>query len=668
MLRLFLSSLLVVCCSVTAWGQGALNPRNLLPGEGIATVKFLEQNWSHQESRKFYNAPQGSQLIPYQWFLYLEQPDNQERFNDPDHLRGLGYLPRSPDSFGNRDGLPIGFVQDMPFADGTPALGFSCAACHTAQINQGPTAYLIDGAPTMGDLATFLQRLQATLETTLEEGAKFDRFAQQVLPAATPAAKIALKAKMREFLALRKGYNDRNAPAAGATPFGHGRIDAFGAILNEVSVRVLSIEENHRPADAPVSYPFLWDTPQHDFVQWNGAAENNTSELLGPIIGTTRIGALGRNTGEVLGVFGDVDVRDPTFFVRGYKSSVDRNGVIDIEDSLFSLWSPQWPPAFEMDSAQHEAGKVVFDTNCASCHTNSGTEHNFDRTSPDRFVNAKMRATGTDGTMFTNVAMRRVKTGVLEGRRRNLTSIFDTLLSEEPAVEVLSHVVQRVIIGPNFDPAVLPQEHLAALEIRAPLDVSFATAEGMLTGDFDSITRDSAPSAFRVSGRNLRFTPNPTARPNIGILALSATNNNSPQFVGASEVFASNEFRTLTEYRVAANWSTNLNAETELRVLEASMVVKYKARPLNGIWATAPFLHNGSIPNLWELLKPADQRVTNFFVGSREIDTTNVGFKSDEGPSEFDTSLKGNLNTGHEYGTALSDVKKRQLIEYLKSL
>ena len=57
-----------------------------------------------------------------------------------------------------------------------------------------------------------------------------------------------------------------------------------------------------------------------------------------------------------------------------------------------------------------------------------------------------------------------------------------------------------------------------------------------------------------------------------------------------------------------------------------------------------------------------------FFVGSREFDNTNVGFKSDSGPSEFDTTLPGNGHAGHEFGTTLSDIQKWQLIEYLKSM
>ena len=96
----------------------------------------------------------------------------------------------------------------------------------------------------------------------------------------------------------------------------------------------------------------------------------------------------------------------------------------------------------------------------------------------------------------------------------------------------------------------------------------------------------------------------------------------------------------------------------------------YLSRPLAGLWATAPFLHNGSVPTLWDLLQPAVRRPKRFPVGHRDFDPVKVGFV--DRPArvvwEFDTSVNGNRNTGHEYGTALTDDQKWDLIEYLKSL
>ena len=107
----------------------------------------------------------------------------------------------------------------------------------------------------------------------------------------------------------------------------------------------------------------------------------------------------------------------------------------------------------------------------------------------------------------------------------------------------------------------------------------------------------------------------------------------------------------------------------------------YKARPLNGIWASAPYLHNGSVPTLYDMLLPptnadgvceADKcRPDNFYVGSNEFDWGKVGFSTKKGPmtSVFDTSKKGNSNAGHTfYQKDLSHEDRMALIEYLKSL
>ncbi|MEJ2755323.1 MAG: di-heme-cytochrome C peroxidase, partial [Gammaproteobacteria bacterium] len=100
----------------------------------------------------------------------------------------------------------------------------------------------------------------------------------------------------------------------------------------------------------------------------------------------------------------------------------------------------------------------------------------------------------------------------------------------------------------------------------------------------------------------------------------------------------------------------------------------YKGRPLNGIWATAPYLHNGSVPNLYEILLPATERSKTFYLGSREYDPIKVGFNSDASSTlpnafKFDTSRLGNSNSGHEYGVhELNRTEKQELLEYMKTL
>ena len=98
----------------------------------------------------------------------------------------------------------------------------------------------------------------------------------------------------------------------------------------------------------------------------------------------------------------------------------------------------------------------------------------------------------------------------------------------------------------------------------------------------------------------------------------------------------------------------------------------YANAPLDGIWLRGPFLHNGSVPTLRDLLRPPAERPKVFFRGYDVYDYTNLGFVSSGPEAErvgfrFDTSQRGNGNGGHEYGTNLSEQDVRALLEYLKT-
>jgi hypothetical protein len=94
---------------------------------------------------------------------------------------------------------------------------------------------------------------------------------------------------------------------------------------------------------------------------------------------------------------------------------------------------------------------------------------------------------------------------------------------------------------------------------------------------------------------------------------------------------------------------------------------------LDGIWLRGPYLHNGSVPSLADLLEPAARRPTSFYRGYDVVDRVNVGFIS-SGPEAqragtlFDVTLAGNGNGGHEYGSGLSPAEKRALLEFMKTL
>jgi mono/diheme cytochrome c family protein len=98
----------------------------------------------------------------------------------------------------------------------------------------------------------------------------------------------------------------------------------------------------------------------------------------------------------------------------------------------------------------------------------------------------------------------------------------------------------------------------------------------------------------------------------------------------------------------------------------------YAAQLLDGIWARAPYLHNGSVPTLRDLLEPAEKRPKLFYRGYDVYDPVRGGFVTSGAEAEkhgfrFDTRLPGNGNQGHLYGTDLSSEDKDALVEFVKS-
>ncbi len=100
----------------------------------------------------------------------------------------------------------------------------------------------------------------------------------------------------------------------------------------------------------------------------------------------------------------------------------------------------------------------------------------------------------------------------------------------------------------------------------------------------------------------------------------------------------------------------------------------YVAEPLDGTWMRGPYLHNGSVPTVGDLLRPPAQRPATFYRGNNLLNSHDIGFVSDLAQEKglhfvfFDTRLPGNSNAGHPYGTDLSDQDKKAIIEYLKTL
>ena len=309
----------------------------------------------------------------------------------------------------------------------------NCAACHTNRIQFQGKTYQIDGAPALADMWGLLTGIRDSLNATASQPDKFARFARSVLGSNNAQDRAAeLRGDLEEF---RLYWNAFIADSTADGSWGRGRLDAIGMIFNRVSSIDLGLPINSEKPNAPVSYPFLWGTSAEDKVQWNGSAPNSND-----------VERLGRNVGEVLGVFGAADLQKASIFRPYYRTSARRLNQLRLENWLKTLWSPSWPADFgPIDEQKRQAGQALFAQHCIQCH--QVVPHGQQNTP----VEAKLIAVdevGTDTTMAINAATRTAHTGRLTG---SLVPGFPPLPENVPKGALLFNVVRGAILSPFVD-------------------------------------------------------------------------------------------------------------------------------------------------------------------------------------------------------------------------
>ncbi len=232
------------------------------------------------------------------------------------------------------------------------------------------------------------------------------------------------KAMLAAALARLNDWNDKLAQLNDPTVlhYGFGRLDAVGHILNKVSLLATPDTIDHQtanPSDAPVSYPFLWNVPQLDKVEWNGIAPRIA-------VGDFPAGALVRNTTEVIGVFADVTIR-PNPGLAGYTSSVRLDTLERMETQLKSLLPPKWPDVFGMP-IKADCGRDrtcrLFVQQCAGCHTIPASHDNLTETfkvklQPAFSTDPNVHPTNTDMWMTCNTLLDQANSGLFKGNKQD---------------------------------------------------------------------------------------------------------------------------------------------------------------------------------------------------------------------------------------------------------
>lgn len=637
-----------------------LPARQIAALEPVDDVRYLDQGWgTSRESalrQAYYYTSQGASLkdLRYTWFVHLERPWGYDRFAEPEHLQRLGFIVDPVATHQNPDRLPLGFTKHFDQQLQEEVLDITCAACHSGQLNaksNGRTIGIrIDGGAAMHaftavDTGHFLPVLLGSMTSTLLNPVKFNRFAKKVLGDSYDSGKSQLR---RDFtgvlITMLKQARSDSKHKLYPTEEGFGRTDALARIGNVVFGNHIS-PLNLRVGNAPVSYPYLWNIWMFDWVQYNASVSQ----------------PMARNVGEALGVGAKVYLLDP--YGRPlpeserYRSSVQLEHLMKIESTLQQLKPPPWPEDLlgAIDRGKAERGKALFQAHCAGCHgPHPATDAIRIRSAPLRTANEPLwqihtkdvNDIGTDpraALNFYNNTVDMTKVGLAPDKVKTLlrSQLAEFQKRNAVAIASLELAVGELPDGPELE--------------RAKAALAYAQKDVLTPEQIEA----------RLDAINLQ-------KMNVG------AGLNVLGLIIRDKYYSDRGFSDATRACYEGFGMVDI----------PQVVTGYKPRPLQGVWSTPPFLHNGSVPNIYELLSPAYERSTKFYIGRREFDPEKLGYKLEplsKGGFWFDTRRPGNFNTGHEFragyvpydennpqvqygviGPELTPAQRMELIEYLK--
>jgi mono/diheme cytochrome c family protein len=646
---------------------------------------WLDQNWSTEDRHWFHHASQGTATfpVPYAWFVALEQPglrlfSRPGLLRDSDYLERFGFLPSpktvradattlrrfgypvasgastepAPDQVSglrptpveNFDGLPVGFARLTGVANpgtGLPEsdkIGLTCAACHTGSIRYKGVSVRFDGGPAMLELHKLESATGLSILYTLKVPGRFDRFAARVLgPEASQGERDTLKsglAAVGDFLLGQKKIYDRTikSKAQQDTDEGFGRLDALNRIGNQVFYTDLALGGLTGFENNLHATDAPVSFPPIWTVPWFWWAQYDAS-IEQPLI---------RNAGEALGVSALLNLSPDHPPEALFRSSVALENLVRIEAMLRGADPFGRDPRGFGGLQSPKWPSQLFSDDPAW------------QIKPERV--AKGRAVYAEICVECHLGP--VNDPAFDSQFPDKSFWSSKHWDRNPKGAVLNPV-QKSVAGMGTDPA--QASVLATRTVEAPgfLDLKPADVLGKVWGCPD-MPASSTEMPYSIALMMV-----------VDLVSRKWMND-----------------RAIPDSDRAALWGQRSNC------LNPASKPQYRARPLNGVWATAPYLHNGSVPSLYWMLKPAAERPKAFCQGARDFDPEQVGFRVEAGEAQKcsngetlfaatnadGAAIHGNSVLGHSLegtpgpgrpgviGRTLTEEERYDLIEYLKTL
>ncbi len=587
-------------------------------------VTYVDQGpaWTAATRSLYYREDQGSQLMPLAWLQALRQPDGKPFLADA--MARYGFLPNAGPA--NPAALPVGFT-DTPSAQGRVA-GMTCSACHVREIIVDKQRYRIDGGPALIDFQAFAGDLDEAVARVLASDETFRGFAETVLAKTVLAKTVLAKTVLAKTVLAKTALAERAADAA-----------AVASLRSDVTrwwERYHLIMSRSLPKDR------TWGPSRLD------AMSMIFNRLAGLDLGAEPTHAIPENIRVA-----DAPTRYPFLwnssrqdFSQWVGFAANGNDFLALARNLgqlYGVFGAFHPRKLEGAALDHD----YLSENSANFVGLATNEDLVKKIGPPVWPWALDRALAKRGeAIFARPAVAGGCAechGIAPGAPRPpAASTWKTRIEDVGTDNRQWTIILRPVRTGSMEGAQIP----GAVPPLRSTDLALSTVKVAVIGailEYQGATMHKASPSSADGG-------------------------------AAASMKADTMAAMKAEPAREMDGAMKLPMQGSAASAPTLMKDAYEARVLQGIWAAAPYLHNGSVATLADLLEPAARRAKSFEIGPA-YDPATVGLAARQPAPAFTLRTtgcedrgSGDSRCGHEYGTRLSAPDKAALLEYLKSL
>jgi len=640
---------LIAGCPKPSGGAGATDaPAEPAPNAALADAapcqyadagpeqpSYLNDPWGGDASRgRFFHLSEGSEIFPYPWLLALETGAGTAFFSTNAPPYGLLRDPPDPccsDDTCNHYGQPVGMTvaqtRDLAWS-GLEMFGFNCAACHVGELTAQGKTFRVIGGPNMFDIMGFLTGFKASIAYTVSSIESFTAFVARVADGALQSNK---EPELAARLQFAKQISSR-LRADASSPTNAALIGALQKAFDDFKA--------HHPPKPRLAY-----TPTARPIPRTAWVPRATAAL--PI--APHVGALATKLAQATKAAAEPKAESAPLAMSGQDVTDAVQYLSDFGEVLALLLQ-------RLDDIERILG-------------GAGSGVALTAPGPGR-VDAFMMA---HNSLFVNEPAAPMTSPVDYPRIWGLGELHWYHWDGNTNSLLERNAGQALGLGAIIDPANL-QSTVQIVNIEELENLALAIGKPRWPFPFDQGLADSGAVVFRQQQCERCHS---SSDGGVGILPVEAIGtdplreenfamNMAPDGSFHGEPFVNALGSTLAQVVAQAIAAEDASSDWD-RDASWRLTGGYVQRPLDGIWATAPYLHNGSVATIDDLLTPPAARPVSYSGGSRAYDTTRLGYKGDGG-FPFDAGAPGNSAAGHAYGVDASAADKAALIEYLKTL